>query len=61
MHSGFVNRDGWRWKAWICECTNRDCQVVFQSLRLVVDGCSAGWTKVELDARALVTYPDVLR
>jgi hypothetical protein len=61
VHSSLVNRDERRWKAWISERSNRDCQVFFHSLRLVVDGRSAAWTEVELAMRAFVAHAHVLR
>ncbi len=61
VHSILVNRDERRWKAWISKRPNRDRQVFFHSLRLVVDGRSAAWTEVEFAMRAFVAHADVLR
>jgi hypothetical protein len=60
VHSFLVDGDARWWEAWIGERADRYCEVLLQTLRLVVDSRAALRAKMEFDVRTFITYPNVL-
>lgn len=61
MHAFFIHRKLGRRKSRISKCADRYGQIVFQPLRLIIDGSPASGTKMKAYMRALIRHPHIHR
>ncbi len=61
MHSVFVYRNSWDWKAWVCKGTYGYGDTLFViSFNRVVNGCPTVGTEVESNLASFVSNSNVL-